>query len=99
MVTSIMTKVNTEGRCLRTALRVGDIFFPGNGSSERRGQVDQMEEMSVCRAVGLSMFIHRRGLRDIFRPLSVIINTQPSWSSPASCMKLCPSCMGSLERI
>lgn len=61
----------------QTALRVGDIFFPGNVSSERRGKVDQMEEMSVCCAVGLSMFIHRRGLRDIFRPLSVIINTQP----------------------
>lgn len=33
-----MTKVNTEGRCLRTALRVGDIFFPGyEFRKERKG--------------------------------------------------------------
>lgn len=46
-----------------------------------------MEEMSVCCVVGLSMFTHRRGLRNIFRPLSVIRNTQPLLVLPCQLYK------------
>lgn len=76
VVASIMTKVSIEGRSLRSSQKVGDIS-PGNMSPERRGRVDQMDEVSICNGqVGLSVFPHRCGVGNI-KPFSDIIGTHP----------------------
>lgn len=98
VVASIMTKVSIEGRSLRSSQKVGDIS-PGNMSPERRGRVDQMDEVSICNGqVGLSVFPHRWGVANI-NPSLISQALIPSCSSPPNCRKCCPSCIWSLESI